>query len=184
MTPTILTISASTGKKKKLGSVLALCFTQTSERYHHWRVFAHGSGGVCESFKRSELVKAVKPVPDLRCESVTYLRLNQIRRRTLDPEELPFLKRYPFQDEREFRMVWESKKKGKSAFDIPVPLSCIDKVILSPWLRESLAGHLKGMLKRIEGCTHLRITRSTLICNEQWKNLGESVAEEKRVVGT
>lgn len=44
-------------EKKKLGSVLALCFTQTSERYHHWRVFAHGSGGVCVSFKRSELVK-------------------------------------------------------------------------------------------------------------------------------
>jgi len=48
-------------EKKKLGSVLALCFTQTSERYHHWRVFAHGSGGVCVSFKRPELVKAVKP---------------------------------------------------------------------------------------------------------------------------
>ena len=81
-------------------------------------------------------------------------------------------------------MVWESKKKGKSAFDIAVPLSCTDKVMLSPWLRESLAGQLKGMLTRIEGCAHLSITRSTLISNEQRKNLGESVAEEKRVVGT
>ena len=28
--------------ERKLSSVLALCFTQSSEKYHHWRVFAGG----------------------------------------------------------------------------------------------------------------------------------------------
>ena len=30
-------------EKNRLRSVLALCFTQTSETYHHWRVFSGGT---------------------------------------------------------------------------------------------------------------------------------------------
>jgi hypothetical protein len=34
-------------EKCKLKSVLALCLMQSDERYHHWSIFASGSGGVC-----------------------------------------------------------------------------------------------------------------------------------------
>ncbi len=34
-------------EKKNLRSVLALCFSQAPETYHHWRVFASGSSGAC-----------------------------------------------------------------------------------------------------------------------------------------
>lgn len=38
--------------KVKLKSVLALCFTQARDTYHHWRVFAPGSAdvpGICRT---------------------------------------------------------------------------------------------------------------------------------------
>ena len=38
-------------KKGSLKSILALCFTQVPERYHHWRVFAGGPDGVCVRFE-------------------------------------------------------------------------------------------------------------------------------------
>src|SRR5215471_8920008 len=31
----------------QLQSVLALCFSQHGETYHHWRVFASGASGIC-----------------------------------------------------------------------------------------------------------------------------------------
>jgi hypothetical protein len=31
--------------KKELKTLLALCFTQASETFHHWKVFANGSSG-------------------------------------------------------------------------------------------------------------------------------------------
>jgi hypothetical protein len=161
----------------KLKSVLALCFTQTGETYHHWRVFANGSGGVCVSFKRAELLKAVKQTPGLRMDSVTYLKLQEIRGTKPAVEELPFLKRYPFEDEKEFRMIYASKTKSLSAFDIDIPLTCIDKITLSPWLHPSLSSSLRQFLHSVDGCDSVRIHRSTLIGNEEWKELGDSVAE-------
>jgi hypothetical protein len=46
--------------KEKLQSVLALCFTQTDEMYHHWRVFANGSAGVCIRFDRSAAAASMR----------------------------------------------------------------------------------------------------------------------------
>ena len=77
--------------KKKLKSVLALCFTQANETYHHWRVFAGGASGVCIRFKRSELLSATKKRAGLRTGSVTYLTLGKIRHKRLATQRLPFL---------------------------------------------------------------------------------------------
>ncbi|MGB9456936.1 MAG: DUF2971 domain-containing protein [Bryobacteraceae bacterium] len=167
-------------RRKNLESVLALCFTQASERYHHWRVFANGSTGVCIHFRRSELLKAVGARQGLRGDAVVYRKLNEIRKKPIATEDLPFLKRYPFQDEDEFRLIYESKDEELSKLDIPVPLSCIDRVTLSPWLHHDLLSAVRQLLQKIEGCAKLRITRSTLINNEEWKRLGESGRKQTR----
>src|SRR6516162_2706325 len=46
-------------ERNRLQSVLALCFTRTTETYHHWRVFANGASGVCITFKREQLLDAI-----------------------------------------------------------------------------------------------------------------------------
>lgn len=163
-------------EKKKLESVLALCFTQASETYHNWRVFANGPSGVCIRFKRSELLKAVRRQPGLRAGTVTYLTLDEIRNKTLAIGHLPFLKRSAFAHEKEFRMIYESKKEKMSKLDIAVPLSCIHRITLSPWVHPALSPHIKRILRSIKGCGALEIVRSTLIGNMEWKNLGESAA--------
>lgn len=39
-----------------LRTLLALCFTQAPETYHHWRVFCSGPSGVCLYFDHNRLV--------------------------------------------------------------------------------------------------------------------------------
>jgi len=162
-------------EKKTLKSVLALCFTQASERYHHWRVFTSGSSGVQIRFKRSELLGAVRlPGQHVRAENVEYLTMQKLRQRVLSINDLPFLKRYPFTDEKEFRIICEFESKKMRTLDIPIPLSCVDKITLSPWLPYGLFGDIEKLLKNIPGCRELKIVRSTLISNDEWKNFANS----------
>jgi hypothetical protein len=160
-------------EKNGFQSVLALCFTRTSETYHHWRVFANGSSGVCISFKREQLLDAVGKQNGVRSGAVKYLTLAAMRRTKLSIRDLPFWKRCPFEQESEFRIIYESREKVKS-IDIPIPLSCIDRITLSPWLNQRLCKHVKRSLWSIPGCRSLEIVQSTLISNEDWKNFGES----------
>src|SRR5689334_15299668 len=160
-------------EKKRLQSVLALCFTHNTETYHHWRVFANGSSGVSITFRRKELLRAIRKTVGVRSGKVRYLKVREIRKRRPAINTLPFLKRYPFEQENEFRVIFESENKVAS-MSIAIPLTCIDRITLSPWLHPALAPHVKQMLWSIEGCSELDITRSTLINNEEWKNFGDS----------
>lgn len=161
-------------ERNGLQSVLALCFTQASETYHHWRIFANGSSGVCISFRRKELLAAVKGVSGIKAKSVTYLKLEEIRDRDVAVRDLPFLKRYAFGNEQEFRMIYQSKSETMASLDVPISLSCIERVSLSPWIHESLSDHVKDLLRSIEGCGRVPLARSTLISNEEWKELGQT----------
>ena len=76
-------------EKQKLKSVLALCFTQAAETYHHWRVFANGPAGVYVRFDREQLLKAVNKKPGVRTRPVRYLKLNEARGMTLETRDLP-----------------------------------------------------------------------------------------------
>jgi len=162
--------------KKDLKTVLVLCFSQVLETYHHWRVFAVSSAGVCIRFKRAELLKAAKDQIGVTVGEVQYLKLREIRRKTLQMPQLPFIKRFAFKDEDELRIIFESATESLPKLDIPIPLSCIDQVTLSPWIHKNLSVPVIKMLKSIDGCSKIKFVRSTLVNNEEWKNIGKSAA--------
>jgi IS66 Orf2 like protein len=47
-------------EKKKVKTVLALCFAMDAETYQHWTVFPGGSAGVCIQFEKKKLVAALR----------------------------------------------------------------------------------------------------------------------------
>jgi hypothetical protein len=161
-------------EKRGLASVLALCFTQSDETYHHWRVFADGPAGVCVRFERSQLLSAINGHVVVRAQTVKYRKLSEMDDANPRVSDLPFLKRFAFGHEKEFRVIYESKTKTCSSLDVPIPLSCIERITLSPWVHNQLSKHLKSTLKAIKGCAGLEIVRSTLIGNQQWQRYGES----------
>lgn len=159
-------------EKCKLRSALALCFTQATETYHHWRVFAPGSAGVCVQFNGEVLQSSVQKVLGLRLKPVKYLKVDELKRRRVTKTELPFLKRFPYRPEKEVRLLWQSKTVESQSLSVPFELSAIARITLSPWLHPSLTDGVRSLLKSIDGCNKLKIYRSTLISNAAWMKYG------------
>lgn len=159
-------------EKKGLKSVLALCFTQANETYHHWRVFAPGSAGVCIRFNAAALAPALRKVPGLRLKPVEYLSVAELRKTRITSSRLPFLKRAAFQPENEVRLLWESKAEERTWLPVPIGLDAVSRVTLSPWLHPVLAEEVKALLKSVDGCAKLKVYRSTLISNAEWMKHG------------
>ena len=160
-------------EKTNRKTVLALCFALGPETYHHWSVFAAGAGGVCIQFDQKPLIAALESHANVRTRKVRYLLLTESRKRPLKVGELPFLKRYAYKHENEFRALYQSKTKSLKSLDIAFPLASISRITLSPWLPLALSDHVKQTLRAIPGFEKLSIGRSTLINNQEWKNLGE-----------
>ena len=71
------------------------------------------------------------------------------------------------------RIIYELKRAKAASLDVAIPIACIKRITLSPWIPAALTAHLKDTIGRIAGCADLKIARSTLIGNEQWKDLGD-----------
>jgi hypothetical protein len=162
-------------EKKHLKSLLVLCFTEATETYHHWKVFAGGSSGVCVKFFRKQFLKEISKTNGIRHEKIKYPPLAEIRKKKPMTDELPFIKRYGFQDESEYRIIYESNKLFKTK-DIKIPLSCINRITLSPWIPKKLSDSLKETIEIITSDSAITVGKSTLVSNEEWKTIGRDAS--------
>ena len=164
-------------QRTNAASVLALCFAESHETYHHWRVFSHVSDGVCIEFDKEGLLEAFNRDPGTRHGTMNYTLLKEAKKMAdIDVEQLPFLKRWPYGDEAEYRVVHVDSDVSKPFHDVPISLSHVRRITLSPWLAKPLSESVKKTLKSIEGCSNLKIYRSTLIDNQEWKKLAGRAA--------
>jgi hypothetical protein len=163
--------------KRTVGAktILALCFAERRESYHHWRIFAHGSDGVRIEFDKEKLLSAFSADDRVFSGNVMYKNIEDVRRiKFIQIQSLPFLKRAPYEDEGEFRVVYVDKAKVLEYKDYGIKMSWIRRITLSPWMAQSLSDSIKQTLQSIEGCSRLKIYRSTLIENEKWRSLASN----------
>jgi hypothetical protein len=156
-------------------NVFALCFTEREETYHHWKIYAGGTDGVCLQFDKEKLLENLCDNPNIRMGEVVYKQIKEAQRLTsIDINELPFLKRFPYGDEREYRIVCieDQPTSGLPKFD--VELDCLNRITLAPWMPMGLFESVKKVLKRVGG-TDLEVSRSTLLENKTWKKIAGRV---------
>jgi hypothetical protein len=152
-------------------SVFALCLTRASTTYHHWKVFAGSTSGVCIYFDE-------KPLKDwalenrIRFEDVKYFSLRQARQDPPRGENLPFRKRHAFMDEAEVRLLYSSNEQAGAikAFQVH-DLALIDQIQMNPWLPQSVFEAIRESITCIDGCQSLTFDKSTLLDNEEWAEL-------------
>ena len=77
--------------KKGHGSVLALCLTEATQTYHHWRIFTHGASGACILFDKRKLLSWINEDDLIDGREVKYLTLPQIRKAPPKVDDLHFL---------------------------------------------------------------------------------------------
>ena len=156
--------------------VLALCFCQGPQRYHHWRVYANGMDGVCIEFDKDWLTHNLNARYDgLVQQDVTYRSYADAKKESPDVLDLLFLKRPAYEDEVEYRIVriFDEKEKPVPVRDYDIDINCIQRIVLSPWMPKELSRSVTSALKSIDGCEKLDIRRSLLIDSEAWKKFGE-----------
>jgi len=155
--------------ESKFRSVLAICFSLHRETFHHWRVFSSGSCGVCIEFKKDGLLQRVAGQKGFRHQAVDYRWIGDLKKNRPQLASWPFLKRRPFEDEREYRIIFESSTDNVRSKSIPIDLSSIRHITLSPWLPSSIAPAVIMVVKRIDGCAKISVGPSSLIDNAGWR---------------
>ena len=160
-------------KRQNCGSVLALCFTRASETYHHWRVFSSGSSGVCIDFDLAKFKAWADNTPQVLFRDVTYRKLGEVRKKEFAVNELPFVKRHAFRDEKESRLIYESPDADLLVQNVTFNISTISRIVLSPWLPKPVSDEVKKVILSIDGCSDLEVFRTSLIDNAEWKKRGE-----------
>lgn len=165
-------------RAQRFKSVRAACFARAPETYHHWRVFTDGESGACVVFNGETLFEAVDAHVGIRRSEVEYLTLSKLEKADLKAKDLPFRKRKAFEPESEYRVIFQSKTLVPDVFDVEIPMSSIDRVIINPWLPEVMFTHLKAALTNISGCKRVKIIRSSLISNDQWQHYGNKILEK------
>jgi hypothetical protein len=95
---------------------------------------------------------------------VDYQLIAQINKMSdVDLERLPSMKRWPYGDESKYRAVYVDKGKEFSTYAVPIGLNALVPIV-------------KEILRSLPGCSGLKVYRSTLIDNDQWKKLTGRVA--------
>ena len=151
-----------------LGFLGAVCLTQSSETFHHWKVFGAGNSGVCIEFSTEELQRYTLPHSTVRMKAVEYVRVDDIRDGTRYPiESLPFYKRLGFSAEQEVRIVC-ALNDPVDHLHIPIDLACIVRVVASPFLPDPLLDGLQKAVHSITNCERMQVDKSRLIESKTW----------------
>lgn len=167
-------------EEKGLGGLYGLCAARCSETYHHWRVFTRRADGACIEIRRELLEAAVDKLPGMRCGVVDYLKLGEADTLTKnDVDRLPFIKRWGFAAEEEYRIIAETDDSQGSLISIDFPLSWINKIYLNPWLPKSIAESVIKTLKAIPDCDQIEVGKSLLIDSARWQRAGDKVVGRK-----
>jgi hypothetical protein len=161
-------------KGKKLSGVFALCFAQAQETYHHWKVFSPGSSGVCVKFDEAKFSTWAKSTPGMRARAVMYKKLKQLQDVPPTLPNLPFIKRYAFRDEDEYRLVLDNKSGSGKLVNVDFDLDLIEGIVVNPWLPREVFRSVKQAIQDIPGCEEMTVLHSTVVQNEEWQSVIEN----------
>jgi len=114
----------------------------------------------------------------LQCQNITSGKVSYRLVKSLKDEppklpELPFIKRKQYEDESEYRMIYEDRNKENFTKSFKIDLNCIERITLSPWLPKALSKTVKNLIRQIPGCSDIEIIRTGVIDNIQWKRYAD-----------
>ncbi len=157
----------------KAKTLLALCFVEGGQTYHHWKVFSDGPHGVSINFEKDRLLSVFDKDNKVKHGYMEYRLIRDIEesleKLPLGASKLPFLKRYPYRGEEEYRVIYADTERRSRSKSYDIDLSWIKQIRLSPWMPRPLARSMIEILKSIPGCSTLKIVRSTVIDSTRWK---------------
>ena len=152
-------------EKKGLAKVFVLCCTKDTETIYHWKAFSETDCGCCVEFNSEALFEICNEVPDIKHGKVDYVKIKDLPKEYRGKEDkIPFLKRWPYRNESEYRILYEAKKKQNS-FWLDIDYKLIKKVTVSQRLNKESFESLK---KIIQEKYEITVNQSTVYKNDRW----------------
>jgi len=150
--------------------IYVMCFVQDQESHFYWDSI--GGGTDCRiSFNGPKLIEKLKNT-GIRWGSMNYVKLNdlpkEIKKKTFKLNDVPFLKRQPYNQEKEFRIVWEGIEQENEIKIFDINFGVIDSITLSDSIPENVANSVKEIIRKIDGFDVERLYRGTVHDNKQW----------------
>ena len=157
-------------ENNNIKSIFASCFTYDIDCIHHWNTFAKGAAGCVLVLNAKRFFKSVKEFDnDIRFDVVRYKKIKSLEEDRINPENIPFLKRFPYQCEKEIRLLKLSESKKKS-YPIPINLNIIKKIKFSQSLPKSIYKQIRRLVKDFLDNEDIDIYHSTIEENKEWLN--------------
>lgn len=164
-------------KNVNANSIYALCMTHKNETIHHWNAFANGTSGCCIEFSPTKL-NAILEKNTVLHSKTEYVRIMDLSNFPDDKNKIPFLKRYPFEPESEYRIIATSDEAQKAIFEIDLDLDAIRRITLSSKMPETIFQSNKQTLLEIAPILKNKINHSTLFNNSNWISHFKNKSEE------
>jgi hypothetical protein len=156
-------------KKANIPKLFAICFTHKPQTIHHWKSFANGSGGCCIVFDAQSLLQTFSSISGIRYGVIEYRKLNDSNISTYSIEDIPFIKRKPYEFEREYRIIWEGRSND-NYFSVNMDLGNIIEIVFNQQMPEPIFKSLKQFLTKHYRFTENQIIHSTILENKTWVN--------------
>ena len=157
-------------KRKKIPKLFAVCFGIGHETIHHWKTYANGISGCCIEFDEKKLLASFQGIKEVRWGDVSYKKIEEVRGNTIDLNCIPFIKRWPYRYENEFRILWEGET-NQNTIDIDIGLNSINKITLSQEMTDDVMTSIKDLLRKEMGGPPIKINMSTVYKNNRWIKL-------------
>ncbi len=160
--------------------IFALCMTNSAETFHHWQVFTKRQSGVCLTFKKRALSEWARNQNNVKLKKVIYFKMNELDTDTVKPRHLPFVKRWGFRDEQEWRLTYETPESSGLA-RLTLPISALESIDISPMISQQKADNMKDQIRSALSKQKLTITHSELTNSPRWKDKVSEIASTHRV---
>jgi hypothetical protein len=161
-------------KKRELKSLLALCFAEAPETYLHWKIYSGDESGVCIEFYKERLLAKIKNETGFHKNKVTYRTIEYLQENPPGAYELPFLKRYAYRGEEEFRFIYESREKNNGIKYITIDPEDVKIIVISPWVNKTIFDSIESTIQTIKGWEQVPMRKSTITENEDWKRIADN----------
>jgi len=168
--------------KKGLKSVLAICFADAPETYPHWKIYAGNSSGVCIEFYKERIIHKVGTKKGFVQGSIKYALLETLRNKTPAIDDLPFIKRFAYLDEKEYRIIFTSKEEKDIEY-IYIDPEDVKEIVINPWVEPPVYQSMKNAITKAKGWEKVKIRRSTVTKNDAWGKIGEKAVKGERRYG-
>jgi len=160
-------------EKRKLKSVLAVCFAKASEAYPHWKIYSGTTSGVCIEFDEYKLLNSFNG-DDFIPKIVRYETIDTLEKNPPKIDDLPFTKRYAYKGEEEFRVIYISATEEIKIKHVDINLDCINKISINSWIDEVSRKSIEKTIQNIPGCEKIKVIKSTVTENKRWKKVADN----------